>query len=360
MTQLRIIAHVDIDAFYPAVEIRENPTLRGKPVIVGADPKQGAGRGVVMSCSYEARRFGVHSGQPISQAYRLCPQGNYVRPNFSLYERVSDNVMKILRRYADKLEQTGIEEAYLEVTDKTQEIGSVEALAAKLKEDLFRREQLTCSIGVAPNKIVAKIASDQQKPNGLTIVDVEQVLGFLEPLPVSRIPGVGPKTQAALAGLGIGTIGQLRKYSAEGLVRKFGKNGIWLSNVARGIDESPVIESWEAKSLSSETTFDRDEENRAKVVTAAENLVAEIYQRLVIDGYRYKTVGIKIRFEDFETHTKAKSTLEYTNSKETLLNLSRQLIHEYDGDPRKVRLIGVRVSNLRKEKVRQATLLSWA
>lgn len=174
----RVILHVDMDAFYASVEQREDPSIRDQPVIVGADPKGGSGRGVVASCSYEARKYGIHSAMPISQAYRLCPDGVYLHPRFTLYERVSRNVMTILKKYADRFEQVSIDEAFLDVSEKVKEFPDAETLAKKIKQEMYERERLLCSIGIAPTKIVAKIATDVGKPNGLVVVEPSEVKNF--------------------------------------------------------------------------------------------------------------------------------------------------------------------------------------
>ncbi len=205
----RFIFHLDMDHFYTAVEERERPEIRGKPVIVGADPKGGKGRGVVSTSNYVARKVGVRSGMPISQAWRLCPEAVYLPPNFPLYIKVSDEIMAIARRYAGKFEQWGIDEAFLDVTGKVSDYVEAEALACQIKQEIKEKESLTCSIGVGPNKLVAKVASDFQKPDGLTVVRDEEVEVFLAPLPVRKLLWVGRKTEAKLKALGVNTIGDL-------------------------------------------------------------------------------------------------------------------------------------------------------
>src|SRR5512137_70210 len=195
---MRIILHVDLDAFFPSVEVREHPELKGKPVIIGADPKEGKGRGVVSSASYEARKFGIRSAMPISRAWKLCPDGVYLRPHFDLYIPASNGVMKILNSHADKFELGGIDEAYLDISNRVKDFDEAIEFAKHLMEEVLEKERLTCSIGVGPNKMVAKIASDFKKPYGLTVVKPEDVNGFLLPLKVRKIPGVGPKTERSL------------------------------------------------------------------------------------------------------------------------------------------------------------------
>src|SRR5512137_643764 len=195
---MRVILHIDLDAFFPSVEAREHPEYKGKPVVVGADPKEGKGRGVVSSASYEARKFGIRSAMPISQAWKLCPDCVYLRPHFNLYIPASNNIMYILKSHADKFEQGGIDEAYLDISSRVKDFDEAEEFAKSLMDEVLEKTHLTCSIGVAPNKMIAKIASDFKKPYGLTVVKPEDVNGFLLPLKVRKIPGVGPKTERSL------------------------------------------------------------------------------------------------------------------------------------------------------------------
>ncbi|TMI56644.1 DNA polymerase IV [Candidatus Bathyarchaeota archaeon] len=223
-TRARIILHCDLDAFYPSCEIHRDPSLKGKPLIVGADPKNGKGRGVVTSCSYEARKFGVRSGMPISMAWKLCPQGIFVPPDFELYGETSERVMDIMRGFADIFEQTSIDEAYMDVSKRCKTYDDAKVLASNLKQSLKEREGLTVSVGISPSKSISKMASDMQKPDGLTLVQPEEVDKLLEPLPVNKISGVGKKTTEFLQNKGIETIGQLREVEAKKLTDWFGKD----------------------------------------------------------------------------------------------------------------------------------------
>jgi len=217
----RIIFHVDMDHFFSAVEERENPSWKGKPVVVGADPKEGSGRGVVKTCNYEARAFNIHSGMPISQAWRLCPTAIYVRGNYRLYKEVSAEIMKILMKYSDSFEQWGLDEAFLDVSSEVEDFDEATELAKNVKRDVLGNQGLTCSVGVAPNKLVAKVASDFRKPDGLTVVaqDAER---FLAPLPVRRLLWVGRKTESKFREMGIRTIGDLAAFDVSALTEKSG------------------------------------------------------------------------------------------------------------------------------------------
>lgn len=357
---LRIIMHIDMDAFYSSVEQRENPALSGKPVIVGADPKGGKGRGVVAGCSYEARKHGVHSAQPISLAYRLCPDGVYLRPNFLLYENASEQVMILLRQFTEKVEQISIDEAFLDVSEKTSSFDEAAVLASNVKQEIRDKTQLTCSIGVAPNKSVAKIASDYKKPDGLTIVQSEKLKEFLAPLPVGKISGVGKKGSEVLRKLGVNTIGQLAATHPVKLTEIFGKYGTRLWQVANGIDEEEVVTSSTIKSISSETTFEEDMADKRKVVDALASLIEDVHARTISQNMLFRTVGIKVRLEDFSTFTRAKTHARYTNDKAVIEDYVRKLFSEFETTPKRIRLAGVRVANLKKTDKGQETILSWA
>lgn len=352
----RVIFHVDMDSFYASVEMRENPALRNVPLIIGADPKNGTGRGVVAACSYEARKYGVKSGQPISRAYRLCPQGTYIRPDFTRYAQASETVMELLRGFSPKFEQVSVDEAFLDVTRRVRNYGESAKLAEQIMKEVERREGLTCSVGIAPNKSIAKIASDMRKPNGLMIVPPENVKDFLSSLPVSKISGVGKKSMEILAGEGIHTIGQLASLTPKKLVGLFGKNGVWLWAIANGLEETEVQERSEIKSLGAEHTFENDTDDRGLVAAVIDELTTDIHQRLISAELVYGTVAIKIRFEDFQTFTRAKTRPELSDKRELISDTSRALLKEFKGEPRKIRLIGVRVSNLKTLHGKQSLL----
>jgi DNA polymerase IV (archaeal DinB-like DNA polymerase) len=341
----RVIFHVDLDAFYASVEQRENPKLRGVPLIIGADPKAGKGRGVVVACSYEARKRGLHSGQPISRAYRLCPDGVYVRPNLVLYGQTSADVMERLRKYADKLEQVSIDEAFLDVTEKCRNVSPIE-LAKQIKTELKTLEGLTCSVGIATNKSTAKIASDRQKPDGLTYVEPERMKAFLDPLPVSRISGIGKKTEASLNQLGIRTIGDLARYSPRALYKQFGKTAVWLWAIANGEERVEVLENYEMKSIGGEHTFDQDTDDWNAVDHEVSDLIDYVHKRLIEANVEFRTVGLKIRFTGFETYTREKTLRFSSKDKQTIRTTIQELTKEFRAYPKKVRLVGVRLSGL--------------
>ncbi len=342
----RFIFHLDMDHFYTAVEERENPSIKGQPVVVGSDPKEGKGRGVVSTSNYEARAVGIRSGMPISQAWRLCPKAVYLPPNFPLYIKVSGEIMAIARRYAGKFEQWGIDEAFLDVTDKVADWAEAEALARQIKQEIKEKEHITASIGVGPNKLVAKVASDFQKPDGLTVVKEEDAQRFLEPLAVRKLLWVGRKTEAKLKALGVNTIGDLARYDPTALSSMFGVMGLQMHLMAKGLDRSPVEERVGVKSVSHETTFEEDTADPAVILQALEALCVDVQKETADQKLLFKTVTVKIRYKGFETHTKSKTLTHLTNRLEDLKKTAKELLLPYMRSDRKMRLIGVRVSSL--------------
>jgi DNA polymerase IV (DinB-like DNA polymerase) len=347
-SRMQVILHVDLDAFFPSVEVREHPELKDRPVIVGADPKEGKGRGVVSSASYEARKFGVRSAMPISRAWKLCPGGVYLRPHFDLYVKASDSIMKILRSHADKFEQAGIDEAYLDISSRAKDFEEAADFAKKLMKDVLDEEKLTCSIGVAPNKMLAKIGSDYEKPYGLTVIREEDAEDFLSPLMVRKIPGVGPKTEERLKDLKIETIGDLAATNPELLVRLFGSWGVKLHEYAKGIDHREVVEGRETKSIGREVTFEEDIDDECQILGILDELAEEVHKELIDAGFRFKTVTIKVRYQHFDTYTRAKSLPFLTNDLYILRNNAKRLIDAFLRGNKKIRLIGLRVSTLER------------
>jgi DNA polymerase IV (DinB-like DNA polymerase) len=341
----RFIFHLDMDHFYTAVEERENPQLAGKPVVVGSDPKEGKGRGVVSTSNYTARAAGVRSGMPISQAWRRCPNAVYLPPHFSLYIKVSGEIMAIARRYAGRFEQWGIDEAFLDVSDKVKDWAEAEALARQIKHEIKEKEYLTASIGAGSNKLIAKVASDYQKPDGLTVVKEEDAQKFLDPLDVRKLLWVGCKTEAKLKALGVNTIGDLARYDPTALISMFGVMGVQMHLNAKGVDHSEVEERLGLKSLSHETTFEEDTADEPVILHALGELCVEVQKEVVEQKLLFKTVTVKIRYQGFETHTKSKTLPRLTGRVEDLKKTAKELLLPYL-DERKIRLIGVRVSSL--------------
>jgi DNA polymerase IV (DinB-like DNA polymerase) len=352
----RIIFHMDMDHFYTAIEQREHPEYKGKPVVVGSDPKEGKGRGVVSTSNYEARKAGVRSGIPISRAWKLCPEAIYLPPNFPLYIKVSNEIMDIARRYADKFEQWGLDEAFLDVSARVKNYAEAEQYAKQLKQEIKKKERLTCSIGVGPNKLIAKVASDYQKPDGLTIVKKAEAEAFLAPLPVRRLLWVGRKTEAKLKKMGVNTIGDLARYDPTVLAEAFGVMGTQMHLMARGIDGSKVEARTEVKSISHETTFEEDIDDAEVVLRALDALSADVTKEVAAQKLFFKTVTVKVRYENFETHTRSRTLPFMTSRLQDLQKTARDLLQSYLRCDRKIRLIGVRASSFVKGE-KQKTLV---
>jgi nucleotidyltransferase/DNA polymerase involved in DNA repair len=341
----RTILHVDMDAFFAAVEQRDRPELRGKPVIVGADPKGGRGRGVVSTASYEARRFGVGSAMPISEAWRRCPHGVYVHPDIEKYARESDRVMEILHRFTNLVEPVSIDEAFLDVTGSARAMGTGEEIARKLKAAIRAETRLTASVGVASSKLVAKVASDMRKPDGLVVVPPGGEAAFLAPLPVRRLWGVGPKMEEALAKLGIVTIGDLAEVEPGRLERRLGTHGHDLRSLARGEDDRDVVSEGEgAKSLGQEHTYGEDTADPERLRATLLQLADAVAGRLRSHGLRARTVTLKYRDEDFHTTTHARTLPQATDSGNAIFRLASELFAETHRG-KKVRLLGIYTSH---------------
>ena len=356
----RIILHVDMDAFYAAVEVRENPALEGKPVVVGADPREHR-RGVVLTASYEARRFGVRSAMSCVEAARRCPEAVFVPPHFELYGRVSGEIMDTLRTFADRLQPSGIEEGYLDVTVRSGgNFSRAHELAREIKAAVRSQHRLSCTIGIAPTKAVAKIASDFEKPDGLTVVARDDVAAFLAPISVQKILGVGPKTADRLKELGLELIEDLQRYNRQDLIEQLGAFGEYLQDVAMGHDAEEVVEpTGPPESISTETTFEKDLDAYDDVWPELEALARSLHEQLLHEKFAYRTVTLKAKYSNFEIHTRSKSLKIHTTDLEPILILSQSMLKEVLASGRKVRLIGVRLSNLLERAAPQTTLSKW-
>ncbi|MCL7411222.1 MAG: DNA polymerase IV [Methanosarcinaceae archaeon] len=357
-SKTRIILHVDMDSFYSSVEVRDNSQLKGQPVVVGSDPKNGAGRGVVSTCSYEAREFGIRSGMPVSKAYKLCPDAVFLPVNMSLYKEVSKQIMEILREFTDRFQQVSVDEAYLDVSMQVGDHAAASKFAQNIKDEILLREGITCSIGVAPNKLVAKIASDFQKPDGLTVVKPEDVVDFLTPLPVSRIPGIGKKTADILKSMDVETIWDLAAYDVQLLLERFGKFGIKMHQMARGIDKAEVEERGDVKSISNEDTFDEDTADPFVIGQVLDSLAKSVHVSLMKNKFLFKTITLKVRFEDFSTYTRARSLRVYGSDIDLIKVTVKDLMREFMGKG-KFRLLGVGVSNFEKVDGKQKLITDF-
>lgn len=351
---VRRILHCDMDCFYAAVHMRDDPSLRGKPVVIGGSPE---GRGVVAAASYEARRFGVGSAMPAARAVRLCPSAVFIRPDFPRYRRESEAIFEIYREMTPVVQPVSIDEAYLDATDHLGGLGSATAVARALRARIASERELTVSVGVGPNKLVAKIASDHHKPDGLTVVRPDVVEEFLAPLPVRRLHGVGPATAAALAALGVETVGELRTLPVELLERRFGRHGRGLWAYARGLDDRPVETERIRKSLGKETTFRTDLATRKAMeqeLAALAAAVARALARRELEGGR--TLTLKVRYGDFTTVTRSESREVPFAREEEIARVASGLLDRTEAPRRPVRLLGITVSRLVGEEPVQLAL----
>ena len=344
---LRKIIHIDMDAFFASVEQLDNPELRGKPIAIGHDMP----RSVVSTASYEARPFGVHSAQPIATAKRLCPQLIIVEPHFERYKQVSQQVHEIFSRYTSLIEPISIDEAFLDVTDNNLGIPLAMDIAKRIRAEICNELHLTASAGVAHNKLLAKIASDYRKPNGLCVVHPSKALEFISKLPVEDLWGVGSKTALTMHRLGISTVEQLRAMELPQLMLHFGKMGQIYYNFARGIDDRPVSPDWVRKSIGCERTFDTDITKHTIAVMELYNTMLELIERLNKHDFNGRTLTLKIKFNDFTQITRSATQGKILRRKPDILPLAKQLLAKADVDfsRKPIRLMGLSVANNRPD-----------
>lgn len=346
----RRIVHVDMDAFFAAVEQRDDSALKGRPVIIGASPEKGQGRGVVSTCSYEARKYGVHSAMPVSRAWRLCPQGVYLHPDIRKYAQESKKIMSLLETFSPVIEQISIDEAFLDCTGTEALFGGSCDLGKAIKQKIYKERGLSASVGIASNKSVAKIASDLQKPGGLVICPSGEEAVFLAPLSVKRLWGAGPKTVAALRRLGIETIGELAAFPEETLSRHFGRWGEHLHRMALGIDPRSLEKERGQKSISEERTFRRDTRDKGRIEQLFLALSQNVTAQLRVAGQKARTAHLKVRYSDFSTLTRSRTLSCYFDDTETLHQVVKVLFEGLKGEKR-IRLIGVGVTNIEEGAV---------
>ncbi len=340
---IRRILHCDMDCFYAAVHMRDDPTLQGKPVVIGGNP---SGRGVVAAASYEARQFGIHSAMPAAQAVRRCPQAVFLKPEFHRYREESQAIFAIFRELTPVVQPASLDEAYLDVSEHLEPWGSATAVAHEIRRRVRAERDLTVSVGVGPNRLIAKIASDFDKPDGLTVVKPHRVQSFLDPLPVRRLHGVGPATEKALGEIGVATISELRGIEMEILRRRFGRHGQGLYNYSRGIDERQVRTDRERKSLGHERTYARDIVSLEEMDDQLEDLSQRVAAGLEKRQISARTVTVKVRYPDFTTLTRSRTLERPTASAELISRIARELLRLSDAETRNVRLLGVTGSGL--------------
>ena len=347
----RKIIHIDMDAFYASVEQRDNPEYRGKPLVVGGMP-QGRG-GVVAAASYEARKYGIRSAMPSKQALQLCPDVIFIRPRFAAYKEVSRKIRAIFSRYTDLIEPLSLDEAYLDVTEDKQGIGSAIEIAKRIKQAIKDELNLTASAGVSINKFVAKVASDLNKPDGLSFISPAQIEDFMEKLPVEKFFGVGRVTAGKMKGMGLHTGADLKKLTETELTQHFGKAGHFYYRIVRGVDDRPVQPDRETKSVGAEDTFAYDlttyEEMAVEIDKIAE-IVGERLQRHALLG---RTITLKIKYHDFKQITRSQSLPKPVNDVAIISETARYLLAGTDLANKKVRLLGVSLSNFNEQQVKR-------
>jgi DNA polymerase IV (DinB-like DNA polymerase) len=394
---MRIIAHLDMDAFFAAVEERDNPRFAGLPIVIGSDPKQGKGRGVVSTANYKAREYGIRSATPITRAWQYSenakrqgkPAAVFLPVDFEKYRRASEKILEILKKYATLIEPASIDEFYFDLSPAVfhslfskgstpansggegfinppprrlgasfnkgginTEFEEAKRICQKIKQEIKNKERLTCSIGIGPNKLIAKIASDFQKPDGLTAVPPEEAENFLAPLPIRKIPGIGPKTEIVFSKFGVKKVSDLKKFSESRLYEMLGKWGLEIYEKIRGIDDSPIIEKYEIKSIGQQETFEKDTLDPKIIFPKLESMAEDLIERLKKEGFaKFKTIAIIVRFSGFETKTRAKTLDKPTNSLNILkfesLRLLAPFFDERENPKRKlIRLIGLRLEKL--------------
>ncbi len=345
--QGRKIIHVDMDAFFASVEQRDDPSLRGKPVIVGGDP---GGRGVVAACSYEARKYGVHSAMPAGRAARLCPGAVFLRPRFEAYRETSRTIASVFTDYTDLVEPASLDEAYLDVTVNKKNNPSATSLAREIRARILDITGLTCSAGVSYNKFLAKVASDHNKPNGLTVIRPEEARAFIAALPIGKFHGIGKVTERKMKQMGVHMGADLARRSIEELTEKFGKAGAYYHAIARGFDERPVEPFRERKSLGKEVTLSEDTDDERMMESVISGLASLVSESAAKKGIAARTLTVKVRYSDFESITRSFTRAEGIGDAADMLYLAKALLEKTEAGKRKVRLLGLSLSNFESEE----------
>jgi DNA polymerase IV (DinB-like DNA polymerase) len=346
---MRFILLVDMDYFYAACEELRNPSLKDKPVVVGANPKSGSGRGVVSTCNYIARKYGIKSGMPISMAYKLKKDAIFLPVDEAYYESISSKIMSLLKSYAGKFEQVSIDEAFLDISSKVNSFEEAYDYAKKVKEAVSSSFNLPCSVGIGPNKLIAKMACEAAKPNGIKLVREDEIKHFLSELPIERLYGVGKKSAEKLKSMGFEKIKDLAKANKQMLINEFGSFGLELYNHANGIDEEEVVESYDSKSIGREHTFEFDTDDESQIEKEIEKLAEEVFEEAEKNGFYFKIIVLKLRNKNFEEHLYSKNIGHYIQDIERLKKESIA-IFEANNKKEKIRKIGLRVSGLIKSK----------
>ncbi len=338
-----------MDAFYASVEQRDKPELKGKPVIVGGDPNY---RGVVAACSYEARKFGVHSAMASSTAYKLCPDAIFIRPRFDVYKAVSSEIREIFHEYTDLVEPLSLDEAFLDVSENFKEMASATLIAREIKKKIYNRTGgLTASAGVSFNKFLAKVASDINKPDAITVIIPEMADSFIDRLPIRKFFGVGKVTEEKMIGLGIKTGADLKKFKKEKLIQIFGKSGSYFYNIAHGKDDRPVEPNRIRKSIGKETTLLEDIDDKDQMQEILENIAVKLENLLIRHEAKGRTITLKIKYFDFRSITRSVTIEEPADTASVMMKYIKPLLAKTEAGERKVRLLGISISNFHTQEI---------
>ena len=348
MQPIRKIIHIDMDAFYASVEQRDRPELKGKPVIVGGDPNS---RGVVAACSYEARKFGVHSAMASSTAYRLCPDAVFIRSRFDVYRAVSAQIREIFCEYTDLVEPLSLDEAFLDVTENYKGMPSATLIAQEIKKKIYQRTgKLTASAGVSFNKFIAKVASDINKPDGITVITPDMAEAFIDRLPIRKFFGVGKVTEEKMLRLGIKTGTDLKKYKKEQLIQFFGKSGSYFYDIAHGKDQRPVAPNRVRKSIGKETTLSEDIDDTDLMLEILDDIAAKLENSLMKRNAKGRTITLKVKYFDFQSITRSVTIEEPADSASVIIKYIRPLLSKTEVGSKKVRLLGISISNFNDQE----------
>jgi DNA polymerase-4 len=343
MQPTRKIIHIDMDAFYASVEQRDRPELKGKPVIVGGDPQS---RGVVAACSYEARKFGIHSAMASSTAYKLCPDAVFIRSRFDAYREVSSQIREIFCEYTDLVEPLSLDEAFLDVTENHKCIPSATLIAQEIKKKIFQRtDGLTSSAGVSFNKFIAKVASDINKPDGITVITPDMAHEFIDRLPIRKFFGVGKVTEEKMLSHGIKTGADLKKFEKDQLIHLFGKSGSYFYNIAHGLDDRPVEPNRIRKSIGKETTLLEDIDDTDQMLEILENIADRLENSLIKREAKGRTITLKIKYFDFQSVTRSITIDEPADTAGVIMKYIKPLLSKTEAGEKKVRLLGISISN---------------
>jgi DNA polymerase-4 len=343
MQPMRKIIHIDMDAFYASVEQRDRPEIKGKPVIVGGDPNS---RGVVAACSYEAREFGIHSAMASATAYKLCPEAVFIRPRFDAYRAVSSEIRVIFYEYTDLVEPLSLDEAFLDVTENFKGMPSATLISREIKKKIYEKTgKLTASAGVSFNKFIAKVASDVNKPDGITVITPEMADEFIDKLPIRKFFGVGKVTEEKMLNLGIQTGADLKKFKKEQLIELFGKSGSYFYDIAHGMDERPVDPNRIRKSIGKETTLVEDIDDTDQMLEILEDIAVRLEDSLIKREAKGRTITLKIKYFDFQSITRSVTIDEAVDNASVIMKFVKPLLSKTEAGKKKVRLLGISVSN---------------